>query len=41
MKNNSLEIEKFVKKILEEKKIKTSFIPGETLIPPSGKLLWY
>ena len=37
--NNNSEIENFVKKILSEKKIKNSFIPGETLIPPSGKLI--
>jgi hypothetical protein len=29
------EIENFVKKILEEKNTKNTFIPGETLIPPS------
>ena len=35
------EIENFVKKILEEKNTKNTFIPGETLIPPSGKLIGY
>ncbi|MDC0426571.1 lipopolysaccharide biosynthesis protein RfbH [Pelagibacteraceae bacterium] len=35
------EIENFVKKILEEKNTKNTFIPGKTLIPPSGKLIGY
>ena len=35
------EIESFVKKILEEKDVKKNYVPGETLIPPSGKLIGY
>ena len=38
---NNIEIEKFVKDILEKKKNKINFVPGETLIPPSGKLIGY
>ena len=41
MNNKIKEIENFVKKILEEKDIKKNFIPGETLIPPSGKLIGF
>ena len=41
MNTKSTEIENFVKKILEEKNTKNTFVPGETLIPPSGKLIGY
>jgi len=41
MNNEIKEIELFVKKILENKHKKNTFIPGETLIPPSGKLIGY
>ena len=41
MNNKIKEIESFVKKILEEKDVKKNYIPGETLIPPSGKLIGY
>ena len=41
MNNEIKEIEIFVKKILENKNKKNSFIPGKTLIPPSGKLIGY
>jgi len=41
MNNKIKEIENFVKKIIEEKDIKKNFIPGETLIPPSGKLIGF
>ena len=34
----NIEVEDFVRKILKRKK-KINFIPGETLIPPSGKLI--
>jgi CDP-6-deoxy-D-xylo-4-hexulose-3-dehydrase len=36
--NTNIEVEDFVKKILKKKK-KNPFVPGETLIPPSGKLI--
>ena len=39
--NENTDIESFVKKIFKEKNIKKTFIPGETLIPPSGKLIGY
>ena len=41
MNNETKEIEVFVKKILENKNKKNHFIPGKTLIPPSGKLIGY
>ena len=41
MNNETKEIEIFVKKTLENKNKKNSFIPGKTLIPPSGKLIGY
>jgi|TARA_B110000902_G_scaffold266121_1_gene352613 CDP-6-deoxy-D-xylo-4-hexulose-3-dehydrase len=41
MNNKIKEIESFVKKILEEKDVKKNYVPGETLIPPSGKLIGY
>jgi CDP-6-deoxy-D-xylo-4-hexulose-3-dehydrase len=41
MNNEVKEIELFVKKILENKHKKNTFIPGKTLIPPSGKLIGY
>ena len=41
MNNETKEIEIFVKKILENKNKKNRFIPGKTLIPPSGKLIGY
>ena len=34
-----IEIESFVKKILSNKKNDNKFIPGKTLIPPSGKVI--
>ena len=39
MDNNIDEIEKFVKNTLKERKKEKVFIPGQTLIPPSGKLI--
>jgi len=36
---NNKNIESFVKNYLEENSKKVKFIPGETLIPPSGKLI--
>ena len=36
---DSKSIESFVKKTLETKNKKETFIPGKTLIPPSGKLI--
>jgi CDP-6-deoxy-D-xylo-4-hexulose-3-dehydrase len=41
MKNDIPEIESFVKKTLDKQKKKLPFVPGETLIPPSGKLIGY
>ena len=41
MKNDIPEIESFVKKTLNKQKKKLPFVPGETLIPPSGKLIGY
>ena len=41
MNNEIKEIEIFVKKILKNKPKKDPFIPGKTLIPPSGKLIGY
>ena len=41
MKYNITEIESFVKNTLDKNNVKSSFIPGETLIPPSGKLIGY
>jgi CDP-6-deoxy-D-xylo-4-hexulose-3-dehydrase len=41
MKNNIPEIESFVKSVLDKKSPKPVFVPGETLIPPSGKLIGY
>ena len=38
---NTSEIESFVKKVLDGKEAKASFVPGKTLIPPSGKLIGY
>ena len=35
----NIEIENFVKKILNEEKKENKFVPGKTLIPPSGKLI--
>jgi len=39
--DSKFEIENFVKNILDKKNKKESFIPGETIIPPSGKLIGY
>lgn len=39
--NEMQEIEIFVEKVLREKQKANKFIPGETLIPPSGKLIGY
>jgi len=41
MKNDVTEIESFVKNILSKKAPKSPFVPGKTLIPPSGKLIGY
>ena len=41
MKNDIPEIESFVKNTLDKKRKKLPFVPGETLIPPSGKLIGY
>ena len=41
MNNQTKEIENFVKKILKDKVKNKPFVPGETLIPPSGKLIDY
>ena len=38
---NNIEIENFVKKILNKEKKENNFVPGKTLIPPSGKLIAY
>lgn len=39
--NKNEDIDNFVKKILQKKDDKNNFVPGETLIPPSGKLIGY
>jgi len=39
--NKDEDIDNFVKKILQKKDDKNDFVPGETLIPPSGKLIGY
>ena len=41
MKNDIPEIESFVKNTLDKKRKKLPFVPGETLIPPSGKIIGY
>jgi CDP-6-deoxy-D-xylo-4-hexulose-3-dehydrase len=41
MTNEIKEIEIFVKKVFKEKNKETSFVPGKTLIPPSGKLIGF
>ena len=41
MDNQIKEIENFVQKILKDKIKSKPFVPGETLIPPSGKLIDY
>jgi len=41
MNAKNLEIENFVKKILSSEPKKNKFVPGKTLIPPSGKLIGY
>ncbi|MDC0449695.1 lipopolysaccharide biosynthesis protein RfbH [Pelagibacteraceae bacterium] len=41
MNNQIKEIENFVRKILKDKIKSKPFVPGETLIPPSGKLIDY
>ncbi len=41
MKMNTSDIENFVKKILNDKGSKETFVPGKTLIPPSGKVIGY
>jgi CDP-4-dehydro-6-deoxyglucose reductase, E1 len=41
MDNQIKEIENFVQKILKDKIKNEPFVPGETLIPPSGKLIDY
>ena len=39
--NENKEIQDFVKKILNNKDQTNTFVPGKTLIPPSGKLIGY